>query len=113
MGMDAEIFCIGPYDPSIVDCLSYSAEDYEGTPVGYPVMTTAMNCNTTDASKELARALGVDPGDFGTHRLDPNKINYDGLGEMMPHMVEWGKYEVEDLWRLLEAGFICIYCPNY
>lgn len=113
MGMDAEIFCIGPYDPSIVDCLPYSAEDYEGTPVGYPVVTTVMSCNTTDASRELARALGVDPGDFGTHRPDPNKINYDSLEEMITHMAEWDSNEVSKLQRLIEAWFICMYCPNY
>lgn len=112
MGMDANVVCMGPFDEAIADCLDYDPNDYGSVPKNYPVVTTVMNCNTTDASRELARLLRANPEYFETHCINGHEIDWAGLEEMAERMVEWDDYEVHTLHRLLDAGFTCIYCPN-
>ena len=61
---------IGPFEERLVEHLDYPPWDYKGTKDGQKVVTTLVNCRTTDASRGLAKALGVGVMDLGDHVFD-------------------------------------------
>ena len=110
MGLNANIICIGPFSSGVLDCLNYDKEDYDGVEEGKLVSVTLFNCNTTDQSHELARCfMDLDPHDFNTHHITENRVRWCMLSMMeFENPSQWERFE-----KLLDAGFTCIYQPNY
>lgn len=70
-----------------------------------------LQCQTSNISERLAEVLGVEPWDFNTHEIKEDKVDWEGLKELVKEMF-CEEDEVEKLRTLLQNDFICIYCPN-
>jgi hypothetical protein len=119
MGRDANIICVGCFQPHLKDMLDYGKGEpydddwYEDTQEGSLVTKAGLlNCNTSDQSTELAKALGVEYWDFNTHQLKKEKIDWNALIELSEECAEWDEKNVENLRTLLEHKFICMFQPN-
>jgi len=110
MGMDAELIAIGKFKKSIAWNLEYPKAFYEDTPEDSEIITHVFSCGTSDASKELASMLGIDPWKFEEHKVDLGRVDFGGLADFC---LEHG---VNQLWAdfnaLKEAGFTFWYMPN-
>jgi len=109
MGMDAELIAIGKFDVDIRSSLCYPDSFYDDTPIGAIVITTVINCCTTDQSEKLARALVISPWQFEEHcELDGKDADLDLLAES----AEGGIEDVADFLNLRAHGFKFYYLPN-
>lgn len=109
MGMDADVIAIGPFSRDIADCLDYPSGFYKDTEEGSPVLSTLFLCNTSQASKELAEAFGIDSWDFNQHKLD-DVVHVQTLAAINS---EWEAIaEYNKFLRLKERGFEFYYRPN-
>ncbi len=109
MGMDAELLAIGKFSKELADFLEYPKEFYDDTPEGAIVITSVLVCNTSRASRALAKALKVSPWNFGEHcELDGVDINEDLLLE---DSVD-GEDAVLSFRALRDHGFKFYYRPN-
>lgn len=114
MGMDADLIAIGPFSEDIIGMLDYPPEYYEGVKPGTRVITTVFTCNTSDASNELADALGIAPWDFGAHEIDFKGVNPEALTEWVEEggSAENELKDVEIFLTLARKGFIFFFRPN-
>jgi len=113
VGLDANVICVGQFSKDIVDYLDYESNAYENVQDGAIVITTFFNCNTSDQSHQLAKALGADAWDFNTHAILKNKVNWEALRELSETCAEWGEESIQQFRCLLkEKNFICVYQPN-
>ena len=69
MGMDACVLAVGPFGDKVRDMLDYPEDYYEDVKDGAIVTKHLFTCNTTDQSKQLAAALGIDAWNFNTHNI--------------------------------------------
>ena len=113
MGMEANILCIGQFKKTIAKYLDYEETEYEDTNKGVAVISMFFHCNSSQQSLELAEAVGVEPFNFNTHQIERDKVRWCMLQELCDKNPEWANYHIEALKALLDAGFICIYQPNY
>jgi hypothetical protein len=106
MGMDAEVIAIGPFSESVVEFLTYPAEDYSKTRPGTTVVDNVfcVESGASGQSHELARLVGAEVWDFNTHELDPSKVDLAGLAQRFDG--------VERFVGLAAAGFRSYYLPN-
>ncbi|MCD0169308.1 hypothetical protein [Deinococcus sp. 23YEL01] len=79
MGLDAEVLAIGAFRRDLVEFLEYPADFYKNTRDGATVIVTVFQAVTSDLSYELASYFGIDPWDFNSHVLDPEKVDVDRL----------------------------------
>ena len=112
MGRDANIVCVGCFQPELKGMLDYPTNWYKDTEEGSLVTSGLLNCNTSGQSTELAEALGVEYWDFNTHQLKKEKINWDALIVLSEECAEWDEHNAENLRTLLEHKFICMFQPN-
>ncbi len=113
MGRDAMIVCVGCFQSDLKDILDYPAEWYDDTKEGSLVTRSyLLNCDTSEQSTGLAKALGVDYWDFNTHQLKMDKIDWNALIELSEECAEWDEEKVEHLRTLLKHKFICMFQPN-
>lgn len=104
MGMEAYITAVGQFHSSIACYLDLEGEEMME---GVWVITDTEHCVTTDASRELAGALGIrDPWDFNEHCFDVDVMDRDGVAAIL------GVEVVEKLRILASAGFQLFYRPN-
>jgi len=109
MGMNAELLAIGRYTDSIA-----AHTDYEIKPVpeGTPILLTPHHCATTQSSKLLAEACGIEPWDFSAHRI-PHRQMAEAL---KAHKADWKELGGNELVRrvrdLVKAKFTFWYRPN-
>ncbi len=106
MGMAAEIFAIGLFQPEIVDCLGYPADKYQNTKPGTRIVVHIIEVDGTGQSRLLADCLGIDPWDFNQHELDISRINWERLEQ------EFYAETVEQMQALQRAGFVFFFRPN-
>ena len=111
--MEATLMAMGPYSPAVAPFLEYAEEFYKDTRIGATVLTTVFFCNTTDSSRGLAQALGIDPWDFSQHFIPAEKLDEDRQAEIKTWAEELGKQEdLPDFDALRAHGFTFIYRPN-
>jgi len=116
MGMNADVLCIGKFRKETAKYLDYPEEDYNDTKDDSIVTSHLFNCNTADASRKLASALGIDdPYNFSLHRINSIKqVNLNDLVDLSEQVGEWDPYEEYNHLRvLLEKDFLCLFQPNY
>lgn len=65
--MEAELMAIGPFSDEVLVYLDYSPWHYAGVKDGDTVVTTVVRCRTSEASSDLATALGVGSMELGKH----------------------------------------------
>ncbi len=106
MGVKANILLIGPFKKNIAGNLSYPEDFYSKVEENTLVVTENFHCVSSDASLMLADALGVFLWNFNTHRIDPNKINWEVLYEM------YEQEDVDNVRRLFKEHFVGIFMPN-
>lgn len=106
MGLDAQVIAIGQFSPDIVWALEYDDSCYANVPIGATVITNVFVGGTSDESRKLANAFGVDAMDLGKHVLNPDLANIDELEELC------GKKEVMEYKCLAQNGFSFFYLPN-
>ena len=70
MSTKSTLMAIGPFEERLVAHFDYPPWDYKGMEEGQKVVTTLVNCRTTDASRELAKTLGFGTMDLGKHVFD-------------------------------------------
>ena len=112
MGMDADVIGAGPYSDDIQHILDYPADYYHKTKPGTIILVTLFIAESTQESHELAEALGVDPWDFNTHRINPEKLDKGSLMEYACGAAGYGIEHVEAFFKLIEKGFSFFYRPN-
>jgi hypothetical protein len=113
MGMNACVLCVGIFNKGIAESLEYMSDLYEDTIPGTLVVSHLLHCNTSEQSKLLAEALGCEPWNFNTHRINKEKVNWPKLYKLAKHNEDWEEREhVDSFWALLKAGFLCIFMPN-
>ena len=115
MSMRAELVAIGPFSEDIVKHLCYPPECYEDTKKGNTIYTTVDSMCTTSGSKELARALGVEPWDFNQHCFTAEMVDVAGFAEEMKDSRD-SNFDLDesiDTINVLKGkGFLFIYLPN-
>ncbi|MEM1179607.1 MAG: hypothetical protein AAGM22_14760 [Acidobacteriota bacterium] len=104
--IECSVFALGPYHPDIADCLEYSEERYASVPEGTPMLVWVLCAYRPSGRRALAKNLGIDVWDFNAHAIDPQSINKAALE------TDFSKREVEEIGRLLDAGFELFFCPN-
>lgn len=112
MGMDADVIGIGKYSNKIVDCLCYSPDFYLDTKEGAEIITTVFHACTSDSSHQLARAMGVEPWDFNTHKIDIGNVQMTELLEFIKYSPDHDLDDIEDFFDLEQAGFVFFFRPN-
>lgn len=113
MGMEACVTGFGPYKKKLARYLDYPEDWYEDTNDGSLVAATFFTCNTSDQSRELATALGIEPWDFNKHFIN----SYDNVAENLLYELEesCGEWDTEDIVGFracFEAGFTLLFMPN-
>lgn len=116
MSMCASVLAIGPFSAEIADCLEYPAKYYANTRRGAIVVAELFQIvEGTRSSTDFAAHLGItDPWDFNQHKIDPGRIDVDGLKTFFARLAE-GDDNMQQLARLLrlrEYGFELIFRPN-
>lgn len=114
MGMNADVIAIGPFSKSIAGLLDYPAEFYDNTKPGTTVITTFCSAPGINTSNMLAAAMGVDPWDFNTHKIDSENI-IRGLGALTEFAFATGESVIElneHFNRLAKEGFTFFFRPN-
>jgi len=114
MGMDAELYAIGPYSKAVASALCYPADFYEDVPEGALVVTCVAYCCTSDGSRGLAHALGFEPWAFERHCdiLSHTPLEDVNLPLFAESVVEGRSDSVADFIQLAAAGFKFYYLPN-
>ncbi len=113
MGMEAVLMAMGPYSPAVREFLEYGDQFYSGTKIGTTVLTTVFICNTSDSSRGLAQALGIDPWDFNQHFIPAERLDSMRQGDVKAWAEELGQREDWlDFEALRAHGFTFIYRPN-
>ena len=107
MGLEAQLFAIGPFTKEIADCLDYNKEYYEDTKEGATVTSRFFMCVSSFMSAELAEAVGCDVWDFNTHNVTYNRFNEPIFAEL-----DYEGTERTQLNRLIKAGFTILYMPG-
>ena len=69
MGMDAEVFAIGPFKAFHEDDLDYPLRFYDGVKPDDRIIVLVDQASTTEQSVRLAEICGVDPWDLGHHQI--------------------------------------------
>lgn len=111
MGMDAELLAIGPFSREVVDVLCYPPGYYKDTPKGATIITVVAVCNTTEASVNLASALGIGAWRFDQHcdiEADVSKVDL----ELFAASIEGGSEDVAAFLKLAVNGFKFYYMPD-
>lgn len=115
MGMESEVVCVGVFKQELNKYMFYEG-DYDNVPDGTIVETTILCCNTTTSSQSLAGCLGAALGNPITYPVIKSKVDWDGLADMAAYC-NWtsdaGVSDVKALMDLLDAGFVCVFRPNY
>lgn len=104
--MCAEVIAIGPYSSNIAEFLDYPADLYKDVPDGAVISRRLFGIlEGSSLSREFAALLGIsDAWDFRQHKIDPAKINADGLRDFGAQYQEY-EDDVTALLRLKTAGF--------
>ena len=113
MGMEAELYAIGPYSKDVAPFLDYPASFYEDTPEGAVIITTVASCVSSVGSNGLAEALGIQPWAFEQHCdvLSHTRLEDVDLS-LFAASAEGGTTPVESFLKLALAGFKFYYRPN-
>lgn len=117
MGMEASVLAIGPFSADVADCMDYPAEYYKTTRPGMTVVTELFgHWWGSGMSTDFAKRLGIsDAWDFNQHKIDPAKIDVDGLKALFPEWGETGSDCLVDLDKMLKLsshGFQLFFRPN-
>lgn len=109
MFVNSCLLCVGPFHPAIAFALPLVDEAYELTAEGQTVVTSLFHVDPEDEELEeimesIAQAVGVEMWEPHTYKIDPKKINWDMLGEILEH-------DVMALKELIKYGFVVIYVP--
>jgi hypothetical protein len=110
MAMSADILAIGPFSADIAETLEYGSDRYVSTQPGVTVITYLFEMPGTSSSYEFARLLGItDPWDFNQHKIDPWRVDLDGLRRFLLglHELDAEEYmsDLEHFQRLRERQF--------
>lgn len=111
MGMDADLICVIGFRNDLDDCLDYPGE-YGNVPEGYPIVVTFFPCESSSHSHELARAIGADPSNFGTHFVQMDNVDLNSLHELAEVASAWDEEDVDKFVRVMEKGGLCFFRPN-
>ena len=113
MAMTAEVLAIGPFSASLVPHLTHPPVRYASVKDGAILMERVFpTCAGGHTSHALAAALGVDPWDFRTHVVLPERVNRESLRAALVLIgadVERTMGRFEALGR---AGFQFYFRPN-
>ena len=117
MGMSADILAIGPFSTAVVAALEYPDDFYANTQPGVPVITYLFDFMPgSSTSREFASHLGItDAWDFNQHKVDPSRVNMDGLRLFLAGLNEPDATYLRDLefFQLLrEQKFDFYFRPN-
>ena len=118
MSMCAQILAIGRFHPELVPWLEYSANLYADTKIGAPVVKTIFGIvEGSTASRRFALLVGIDdPWDFNQHKIDPLRIDFEGLRTHLKSLLGWaeGDYQrdLEALEKFSRDGFDLYFVPN-
>ncbi len=108
MGMDADIIAIGKFKKEIAQYLDYPADYYDDTPEGAEIITSLFLCNSSQQSKDLAHALGIDPQKFEQCHFNAKEIDI----EKLLTETEFERDDIIMFDELRKAGFEFYYRPN-
>ncbi|RPI54301.1 MAG: hypothetical protein EHM49_03310 [Deltaproteobacteria bacterium] len=112
MGMDADVIGIGKFSSDTAHLLDYSPDFYSDTKEGADVITTVFLAGTSDQSHQLARAMGVDPWDFNTHKINASKVSVFELRKFVEYSPDHEEKDIDGFIQLVEKGFTFFYRPN-
>lgn len=74
----ASLYAIGPFDPSLIDCLEYGPDLLTSLRPGTSICTLV--CHAFEEQViELAQILSIDPWALEQHHLDPARIDASAL----------------------------------
>lgn len=116
MGMQAELIAVGPYSPAVKTSMDYD-DGYDEVPEGTQVICTVVQCATSEQSRKLARALGMDAWKFQDHYIEADyarrlwEHNKDAILEFVreyPNM----QSSIHTLLSLATAGFEFYFRPQ-
>jgi hypothetical protein len=112
MSMSANVVGFGKYSRIIADYLDYPRDYYNNAMDGVELVVECLHCPTRDSSIRLAEALGVDPWNFNTHKIDPKRIDWDKLRGMSEDV--WnGDDTLDRFYKLATRGeFTFFYQPH-
>lgn len=105
MSCEVELVAIGPYQPDLLTILDQfgSADPYDRTPIGTPVLATLFHTDITSRARELMDSLGVHQRESATFHIQATRINWADLTQFA------NETDVHDdlhaLQRLLHNGF--------
>ncbi|WNO10597.1 hypothetical protein [Teredinibacter sp. KSP-S5-2] len=113
MGMTAEVFGIGPYKESLVQCYEYDERYYRGTVEGAIITVRLFGIyEGSTVSREFASFLGInDAWDFNQHKIDPSKVDKEGLIDFGNRYTDYDE-NCEYFLKLLDAGYEFHFLPN-
>ena len=117
MGMNADILAIGLFSTDIVVALEYPPEFYAHTRPGVPVIAPLFDSMPhSSTSNAFATCVGItDPWDFNQHKIDPWRVDLDGLRRLFTGLYEPDPSFLIDLdhFKLLRARrFDFFFRPN-
>lgn len=113
MGMEAEVIGIGLFKKELADSLDYPSDFYDETNEGSLVTASFFHCRTSDSSRRLAGALGMETWDFNAHRITSlDKIDWKLLYELAEGYCWVEEKDFEGFKKCFEAGFTLMYIPN-
>jgi hypothetical protein len=116
MVLYVEVMAVGPFSDAVAGDLQYPAAFYDETRNGSRVIVDLFGIvEGTSASTTFATRVGIsNVWDFSQHRIDPDRIDVDGLRSLFRSLAEGARYQ-HDLDRLLhlrEHGFELYFIPN-
>jgi hypothetical protein len=121
MGMNAEVFALGPFQRRIAHLLDYDADRYSGVSEGTEVSVRVIHSLTgSTQSTAVARALGFEPWDFAAHSFDGSRVDVEALKRALrlscadpsPESAAEANELVEPFVALRDAGFRFLFRPN-
>lgn len=111
MSLQSEVICYGTYTDDLKDIMPYDKDKYSPACIGHPVIVKLFYCETRTLAEETAETLGVHIRYPNTHRIRKENVNWDELRRLHPGYKDW--YPVAAFKRLLDAGFTCMFYPDY
>ena len=111
--MTAELIGFGPFKKSLISCYEYDEQCYEGTLEGATIAVRLFGIyEGSTVSRELASYLGIDDAwDFNQHKIDPSKVDREGLLNFGNRYSDYDK-DCEYFLVLIDNGYQFHFMPN-
>ena len=113
MGMTAEVLAVGPFSPSLIPHLTHPPDRYTSVQAGAILMERVFPyCLGSSSSRDLAAALDVDPWDFRTHVVIPERVDCESLRAVLALIGADVERAIDRFYALARAGFHFYFRPN-